>query len=56
MTYAAATYGGSTLGGTPNLDTDVTSRARERELIRVITVDERTLTRTIRADKRELML
>ena len=43
MTYAAATYGGSTLGGTPNLDTDVTSRARERELERVITVETREL-------------
>ena len=56
MTYAAATYGGSTLGGTPNLDTDVTSRAPERELVRAITVDKRTLTRTIRADTRDLML
>ena len=43
MTYAAATYGGSTLGGTPNVDTDVTSRATERELERIITVETREL-------------
>ena len=56
MTYAAATYGGSTLGSGMLLDNDITDRAAERELVRAITVDERTLTRTIRADKRELML
>ena len=56
MTYGATTYGGTTAGGGMLVDTDITGRAAERELVRVITVDERTLTRTIRADTRDLML
>ena len=56
MTYGAATYGGATLGSEPIVDNDITSRVPERELVRVITVDQRTVTRTIRADTRDLML
>ena len=55
MTYGATTYGGTTAGGGMLLDNDITDRAAERELVRVITVDERMLTRTIRADTRDLM-
>ena len=45
MTYGAATYGGATLGSEPIIDNDITSRVPERELVR-----------TIRVERRELML
>ena len=45
MTYGTATYGGTALGSEAIIDNDITSRVPERELVR-----------TIRVERRELML
>lgn len=56
MTYGAATYGGTTLGSGMIVDADVTDRAPTRTLTRQVTLDARTLDRSIRTAERELML